>query len=280
MAQGPLCALATSAVAAALAVSLVACASSGTTDSMPVPSASATPSPSEVAPSGDGELSIGTLFELTGDLADIGAAQVAGVDAAVRALNEAGGVGGTPAVVTHRDASGDGLVSAARELADLGVDVIIGPGTADAVARVAEALADDDVAVVSPTAGPLAVDEPLALVLAGLDDDAHDSTAHDSTAPDSMRDPTTADDDFTALVRTTDPGVADVAYAAEAFDAATLVALAAIAVADDGGPSIAAAVASVTTGSVSCSVVGECIAALDDGVTIAFTGMSGARSFR
>ncbi|MFP7762141.1 ABC transporter substrate-binding protein [Marisediminicola sp. LYQ85] len=271
MAQGPLRALATSAVAAALAVSLVACASSGTTDSMPVPSASATPSPSEVAPSGDGELSIGTLFELTGDLADIGAAQVAGVDAAVRALNEAGGVGGTPAVVTHRDASGDGLVSAARELADLGVDVIIGPGTADAVARVAEALADDDVAVVSPTAGPLAVDEPLALVLAGLDD---------STAPDSMRDPTTADDDFTALVRTTDPGVADVDYAAEAFDATTLVALAAIAADDDGGPSVAAAVASVTTGSVSCSVVGECIAALDDGVTIAFTGMSGARSFR
>jgi len=96
------------------------------------------PTPVETfAVTGDGVLRIGTLFGLTGASAATGAAQVAGVELAVRDINLAGGVNGSPVEVFHRnsadDASGDPAGVASVSLAALlerGADVIIGPSTA------------------------------------------------------------------------------------------------------------------------------------------------------
>ena len=110
-------------VAALLAVAAMttACA----TAPMPTP----TPSSPSPTPIGDGVLRIGTLFPSSGGVAFIGPAQVAGVNAAVREINAAGGVGGVPVEVINRD-SGDASTQKAEEsFADLvakGVDVVIG----------------------------------------------------------------------------------------------------------------------------------------------------------
>src|SRR5690606_20407643 len=83
---------------AAFAMVLIGC----TPQPMPTP----TPTPTQtVAPSGDGVLRIGTLLPTTGG-ALAGAAQLAGVHAAVREINAAGGVDGTPVELVSRD-SGD-----------------------------------------------------------------------------------------------------------------------------------------------------------------------------
>ena len=107
--------------------------------------------------SGDGVLRIGTLFGLTGADAATGAAQVAGVELAVRDINLAGGVNGSRVEVFHRnsadDASGDpaGVASVSLDaLLERGADVIIGPSSA----AVATALlpAAGDVPLISASA--------------------------------------------------------------------------------------------------------------------------------
>lgn len=76
-----------------------------------------TPSPEPTYDvTGDGVLTIGTLFD-----GAAGAAQVAGVEIAVRDVNLAGGYAGTPVVVLHR-AGADGFAS----LVERGADVVIG----------------------------------------------------------------------------------------------------------------------------------------------------------
>lgn len=83
----------------------------------PTPTFTATP----VAPSGDGVLRIATVLS-SADPAS--AAQVAGVEVAVREINESGGWNGQPVTVIHRDAGEDATVAVAA-LDGRGIDVVV-----------------------------------------------------------------------------------------------------------------------------------------------------------
>ena len=108
------------------------------------------PSPSPTfAPTGDGVLRIGTI------LPPDSVAQVAGVEVAVREINEQGGIGGAPVELYHRS-SGDPASPTAEAsleaLVALGVDVVIGPDSADLAERLATPAAAAGVVLISPSA--------------------------------------------------------------------------------------------------------------------------------
>ncbi|MFT4029532.1 MAG: ABC transporter substrate-binding protein [Protaetiibacter sp.] len=133
---------------AVLTVLLLGC----TASPMPTP----TPTPTEtLAPSGDGVLRIGTLFPTTGATSFIGAAQVAGVNAAIREINAAGGVLGAPVEVVNRD-SGDASTETAEAsfaaLVEKGVDVVIGPSSSVLAERLLPKAIEAGIPLVSPAA--------------------------------------------------------------------------------------------------------------------------------
>lgn len=132
--------------ALALAALLAGC----TPEPMPTP----TPTPTRtVAPSGDGVLRIGTLLPTTGGSLP-GAAQLAGVRAAVREINAAGGVDGTPVELVSRD-SGDESTQAEAAfsaLVERGVDVVIGPSSSTLVERLLPLARGAGVPLISPAA--------------------------------------------------------------------------------------------------------------------------------
>ncbi|MFN3707662.1 ABC transporter substrate-binding protein [Microcella sp.] len=143
------------ALPAALAVSaLVLAGCTAEPEPMPVPTEPA-PSPTpfrEVAPSGDGQLVIGTLLPTDGDTAGVAAAQIAAVEVAVRELNDNGGVLDEIVTVVHRNSGtepGDELESAFADLVDRGVDVVIGPFTDALVEQTLPLAAEAGVALIS-----------------------------------------------------------------------------------------------------------------------------------
>ena len=132
----------------AVTIAVVGCANTG----LPMP----TPTPSPTyAVTGDGVLRIGTLFPTGGAFTFIAAAQVAGVEVAVREINEAGGVNGVPVEVFHRN-SGDATTETAEaSYADLltkGVDVVIGPSSSVLAERLVEPVIAAGVPLISPAA--------------------------------------------------------------------------------------------------------------------------------
>ena len=76
--------------------------------------------PVEGTRAGDGELKIGTLLPVTGSLAFLGPPEIAGVDLAIKEINEAGGVLGKPVELVEGD-SGD-----TPEFANQTVDRLLG----------------------------------------------------------------------------------------------------------------------------------------------------------
>jgi branched-chain amino acid transport system substrate-binding protein len=124
----------------------------GCTPTTPMPTP--TPSPSQT-PTGDGVFRIGTLFPSTGPTTFIAASQLAGVNAAVREINAAGGVGGVPVEVVSRD-SGDASTEKAEasfaELVAKGVDVVIGPSSSVLAERLLDEAAQAGVPLISPAA--------------------------------------------------------------------------------------------------------------------------------
>lgn len=135
-------------VVAVLAIALLGGCSA---EPMPTPEPSAS-SPAPI-PQGDGVLTIGTLVPMSGEQAGWGLAQVAGVELAVREINEAGGVNGSPVVVYHRDsgdAASDRLDDAFAELVARGVDVVIGPSSIELARRLAPLAVEAQVPFVSP----------------------------------------------------------------------------------------------------------------------------------
>ena len=377
------------AIATALAVSLgllAGCTGAPTPTPTPTPTAT---------PTGDGELRIGTLFPSSGGVAFIGPAQVAGVRAAVREINAAGGVNGTPVVVVSRD-SGDATTQKVEEsfagLVSEGVDVVIGPSSSVLSQRLLKLAAEADIPLVSPAATYpqlTALDDEgmffrtiasyphQAIVLADLfadgdvasvavvyrDDDlgtslsaalaaalaragidlesvevAGDASAEDlaavvatvkEAAPDAvvlatpdngdqtkafitqlsaaglggaklwltsqnladysqalpagllagvrgLIEGAEADSAFQAKIKQEDPGVIDFRYAAEAYDATVLAALAAEIVDDDGGASIAATLAAASVGGIKCTSYGECLDVLRTQPDVDYDGLSGS----
>ena len=138
---------------AGLAALALACLLTGCS-ALPIPAASpaATPSP---MPAGDGILTIGTLFPISGPQAFIAPAQVAGVDLAVKEINENGGVLGHSIVVVHADsgeASEKKLEASFDALVGQKVDVIIGPSSSVLAERILPAAMHADIPLISPAA--------------------------------------------------------------------------------------------------------------------------------
>lgn len=183
-----------------------------------------TPTPAKadttVEPTGDGVLRIGTVT----DAAASGGAIVAGVELAVRAINDAGGYKGAPVEVYHRAPSDPAVLDG---LAARGADAVIAGATV-----VLDAVPGIDLVTVTPVTAP--------------------------------------DDALLAELRQTDPALTDYTGAADAYEATVAIVLAAVFADDDGGASIDASLEAVRTGDAKCGSFGECLAALEDGFTIAF----------
>jgi branched-chain amino acid transport system substrate-binding protein len=94
--------------------------------------------------------------------------------------------------------------------------------------------------------------------------------------------------DFQTAILEHEPGLTDMAFAAEAYDAAAVAILAAGAAADDGGPSIAAHLTSVSGGAAGgrgtgdrekCTGLPACLAAQGRGAAVDYEGESGPVGF-
>ncbi|MFD1714656.1 ABC transporter substrate-binding protein [Amnibacterium flavum] len=145
-------ALALPVMAALIALGLTAC--DVPVAAAPVP----TPTQTPVVPYGDGVLRIGGLVPTTGASAGLSAAQVAGIELAVREIDEAGGYGGVPVQVFHRDVGepGSGVLAASfAELVAKGVDVVVGPSDPSLAAELVPLATAARIPVISPDAGAM-----------------------------------------------------------------------------------------------------------------------------
>lgn len=88
-----------------------------------------------------------------------------------------------------------------------------------------------------------------------------------------------ADDSFRERLKEVDPDLDEFAYAAEAYDATILVALAAQAAGDDSGESIGSELVNVSTGGEKCTSFADCKTLLEDGSDIDYDGVSGPVEF-
>ena len=126
----------------------------GCTAPAPLPTSTPTLTPS-AAPLGDGILRIGTLVPTTGTFAFIGAAQAAGVDLAVKEINESGGFEGAPVELVQRDSGDATTATAEASFADLVTqitDVVIGPSSSVLAQRLIPLAAQERIPLISPAA--------------------------------------------------------------------------------------------------------------------------------
>lgn len=346
-------------------------------------------------PKGDGILTIGTLFPTTGETALLARSQNAGVELAVREINEAGGVNGKPVVVYHQDSGDASTTHAEDSLADLiakSVDVVIGPSSAVLAERLLPSATSAGIVMISPSVTSPALTslngsellfrtipsealEGKALaniigkrrvaVIYYSDDtgrairdelaaelqknggelvarEGFSATANDVdrivsavttaepdvvvlTSPLSAMDKNTAiilalskvglggpklwltsqnladysqalpggaltgvngilegaapDPDFQKRVMSADPSVSDVRFAAEAYDATILAALAAIVAEGDSGRAVASVLRAISSSGITCTSFGECLEVLKTRKDIDYDGVSGPISF-
>jgi branched-chain amino acid transport system substrate-binding protein len=139
-------------VALAVAATLTA-ACGGGDDESAASTTSTSAHPSTTARPSDGVLTIGTLLPQTGALKDTAPAEFAGVDLALREINDAGGVLGHDVAVIHGD-SGDASSSLASDtltdLLDRHVDAIVGPTSTALTLTVMDRIASANVLEVAP----------------------------------------------------------------------------------------------------------------------------------
>jgi ABC-type branched-subunit amino acid transport system substrate-binding protein len=232
----------------ALALGLTGCAGGAVVEP------TATPTP--VAPTGDGVLRIGDMTPITGPMALYSSSQVAGIELAAREVNEAGGYAGVPVEVLHRNAGDEDPAATEASFNDLlsrGVDVIIAP------------------------ASPTVAKQLMELVEKNGSNVAILSIAAQANAPEDVTvEMTQADEEFIAKIQSADPGLTDVGYGVEAYDAAIAAILAATAVGDDGGESIVQGLIAISNrdGFV-CTGYGMCASALTDKQDIDYVGVAG-----
>ncbi|GII90399.1 ABC transporter substrate-binding protein [Sinosporangium siamense] len=86
-------------------------------------------------------------------------------------------------------------------------------------------------------------------------------------------------DDFRDKLLKIDPNLKDFNYAPESYDAAILVALAAVAAKDDSGKAVAAKLIEVSKGGEKCTTFKQCLDLLNAGKDIDFDGVSGPVEF-
>lgn len=113
-------------------------------------------------PDGDGTLVVGTLLPQSGDLAFLGPPEFAGVDLAVKEINEAGGVLGNNVKQVKAD-SGDGTPNIApsetSKLLRGNADVIIGAASSSVSLSVIDQITNAGVVQISPANTSTAFDE-------------------------------------------------------------------------------------------------------------------------
>jgi branched-chain amino acid transport system substrate-binding protein len=101
----------------------------------------------------DAKLSLGTLLPTTGNLAFLGAPEIAGVDLAVKEINENGGVGGACVSVKHTDSGDTTTNTASQSVAALnaaGVDAFVGAASSGVTLSVIDQVVKDGMVQVSP----------------------------------------------------------------------------------------------------------------------------------
>ncbi|MEO7348966.1 MAG: ABC transporter substrate-binding protein [Terrimesophilobacter sp.] len=369
---------------------LVACSAE-----VPAPAPTALTPTATAMPTGDGVLTIGTLLPTTGAAAFLSKAQDAGVELAVREINEAGGVNGKPVVVYHQDSGDASTTKAEGSFADLlskSVDVVIGPSSSVLAERLLPKLMSAGMVMISPSATSPALStlkdngllfrtipsealEGRALAsiigkkkvaLIYYSDDAgravraefsaalekvggelvasegFSTTTNDaskivsamsSVAPDvvvltspfsameknkaiilaltkaklggaklwltsqnladysqalpggtlkdvnGILEGNSSDAEFQKRVKSADPSVTDYRYAAEAYDATILAALAAIVGGDDSGLAIASVLHKISSTGIKCTSFGECLEVLKTRKDIDYDGITGALAF-
>ena len=127
---------------------VTACGGNGETSAEPGKSAS----PKATA-KGDGELVIGTLLPQTGSLAFLGPPEFAGVDLALKDINDAGGVNGKPVRKVDSD-SGDTSTDTASQSVDRllsnKVDAIVGAASSSVSLSVIDKITGNGVLEISP----------------------------------------------------------------------------------------------------------------------------------
>ncbi|MGF1646866.1 MAG: ABC transporter substrate-binding protein [Kineosporiaceae bacterium] len=84
-----------------------------------------------------------------------------------------------------------------------------------------------------------------------------------------------ASEEFQQRLLEVDPALEDFSYAAESYDAAVVIALAAIAADSDAGTDIGAAIPDVTREGEPCTTFADCVALLEAGEDIDYDGISG-----
>ncbi|CAM5779117.1 ABC transporter substrate-binding protein [Cellulomonas persica] len=141
------------ALAGAVALVLTACGDSGSSDDETPDAAAST----EASGSGGGEggaLVIGTLLPQTGSLAFLGPPEIAGVDLAVKEINENGGINGEDVVVKHADSSdadhADVAPQSWTDLQSQGVQAVIGAASSSVTQLVVDDITNAEVVMVSP----------------------------------------------------------------------------------------------------------------------------------
>ncbi len=141
-------------VAACAAFAIAALALTACTQGDTPPVVTASPS-TTAGPRGDGVLTIGAVFPVSGSASYLGPAQAAGVDAAAKDINAAGGVRGKPVVVVHED-SGDvttgAMEAAVNDLIAKHADVIVGPSSSVLAERVLSKTTAAGLPMISPAA--------------------------------------------------------------------------------------------------------------------------------
>jgi branched-chain amino acid transport system substrate-binding protein len=131
---------------------LTACGGDDEAGTSDEPSASGSSSAAPGA-KGDGTLRIGTLLPQTGSLAFLGPPEFAGVDLAIKDINDAGGVNGKQVEVTNSD-SGDTSTDTASQSVDRllsnDVDAIVGAASSSVSLSVIDKITGAGVVQISP----------------------------------------------------------------------------------------------------------------------------------
>jgi ABC-type branched-subunit amino acid transport system substrate-binding protein len=135
------------AVAGAAALLLAACGGSSDGDS------GSSASPSSTLPPGDGTLTIGSVLPQTGSLAFLGPPEFAGVDLALKEINDAGGVLGKEVAYVPGD-SGDTSTNIASATVDSGlakgVDAFVGAASSSVSLTIIDKITSSGVVQMSP----------------------------------------------------------------------------------------------------------------------------------
>ncbi|ADG74871.1 Extracellular ligand-binding receptor [Cellulomonas flavigena DSM 20109] len=99
-------------------------------------------------------LKVGTILPVTGSLAQLGPPEIAGVDLAVKEINDAGGLFGADVEVLHTDSSdaqnASVATASAQELISAGVSAIIGAASSSVTKNIVDDITGAGIVQVSP----------------------------------------------------------------------------------------------------------------------------------